>query len=236
MFEGPFGEGIIKRGKNKGLLEINTYDIRGYAKDRHRTVDDAPFGGGPGMLMKPEPIFDGVEDIINKQKLPDSTPIVLMSPQGESFNQNIAEDATQYTDIILICGRYEGVDERVRNHLATREISIGDYVLGGGEIPAMVVIEAVSRLTVGVVGSIESTQDDTFTTGLIQHPQYTRPSVYRDWSVPNVLLSGNHLEVEKWRRRESLKKTIRRRPDLLKTTPLTDDDLKLINQLKPELG
>jgi tRNA (guanine37-N1)-methyltransferase len=236
MFGVPFGEGIIKRGINKGLLEINTYDIREYAKDRHRTVDDAPFGGGPGMLMKPGPIFDGVEDIINKQKLPDSTPIVLMSPQGELFNQKMAEEATKYTDIVLICGRYEGVDERVRNHLATREISIGDYVLGGGEIPAMVVIEAVSRLTVGVVGSIESTEDDTFTTGLIQHPQYTRPSVYRDWSVPDVLLSGNHLEVEKWRRRESLKKTIQRRPDLLEITPLTDDDLKLINQPGSELG
>ena len=236
MFGGPFGEGIIKRGINKGLLEINTYDIREYAKDRHRTVDDAPFGGGPGMLMKPGPIFDGVEDIINKQKLPNSTPIVLMSPQGELFNQKMAEEATKYTDIVLICGRYEGVDERVRNHLATREISIGDYVLGGGEIPAMVVIEAVSRLTVGVVGSIESTEDDTFTTGLIQHPQYTRPSVYRDWSVPDVLLSGNHLEVEKWRRRESLKKTIQRRPDLLEITPLTDDDLKLINQPGSELG
>ena len=234
MFDSPFAEGVIKRGINKGAVEINTYDIRNYTHDRHRTVDDAPFGGGPGMLMKPEPIFEGVADILNTQDLPTSTPVILMSPQGRKFTQKTAEDTTHYGNVILICGRYEGIDERVRRYLATDEISIGDYVLGGGEIAAMVVVEAVSRLVVGVVGSIESTKDDSFTTGLIQHPQFTRPSVFRDWEVPDVLLSGNHSEVCRWRRRESLRRTLHQRPDLLDNAQLDENDLNWIEELKSE--
>ena len=229
MFDSPFAEGIIKRAREKGLVDLDLVDIRDFAHDRHRTVDDYQFGGGPGMLMKPEPLFKAVASV-----MPDGagTPVILLSPQGRTLKQGIVEELAGMEEIVLICGRYEGVDERVRQHLATDEISIGDYVLGGGELAAMVVIEAVSRLAEGVVGSFESTQDDSFTTGLLQHPQYTRPAEFRGWEVPEVLRSGNHEEIAKWRRREALRRTHKRRPDLLELAPLTDEDAAFLDTLR----
>ena len=228
MFESPFAEGIIKRAREKELVDLRLVDIRDFAHDRHRTVDDYQFGGGPGMLMKPEPLFEAVESL----RLDGAgTPVILLSPQGRTLTQGVVEELAGLEEIVLICGRYEGVDERVRQHLATDEISIGDYVLGGGELAAMVVIEAVSRLAEGVVGSFESTQDDSFTTGLLQHPQYTRPAEFRGWEVPEVLRSGNHEEIARWRRREALRRTYRRRPDLLGSAPLTGEDTAFLDTL-----
>ena len=228
MFESPFAEGIIKRAREKGLVELGLVDIRDFAHDRHRTVDDYQFGGGPGMLMKPEPLFEAVASVKSAEA---ETPVILLSPQGRTLTQGIVEELAELEEVVLICGRYEGVDERVRKHLATDEISIGDYVLGGGELAAMVVIESVSRLAEGVVGSYESTQDDSFTTGLLQHPQYTRPAEFRGWEAPDVLRSGNHEEIARWRRREALRRTYERRPDLLESAPLTAEDAAFLDTL-----
>ena len=236
MFDSPFAEGIIRRARDNGLVDIKTHDIRDYTHDRHRTVDDYPFGGGAGMLMKPEPLFEGVAAIRGSTGLSDSAPVILLSPQGRTLKQRVVEEIAGHDETVLICGRYEGVDERVRQHLATDEISIGDYVLGGGELAAMVVIEAVSRLLSGVVGSIESTQDDSFTTGMLQHPQYTRPAEYRGWTVPPVLLSGDHGKVARWRCRESLRRTLERRPDLLDGAELSDENRQLLDELRGERG
>ena len=232
MFVSPFAEGVIDRARQKGLIDIRLYDTREYTHDRHQTVDDYPYGGGAGMLMKPEPIFEGVEAIQESAGLDEAAPIVLLSPQGRTLTQRVVESLVRHDQMVLICGRYEGVDERVRRHLATDEISIGDYVLGGGELAAMVVIEAVARLVVGVVGSIESTQDDSFTTRLLQHPQYTRPAEFRGWEVPSVLLSGDHAEIASWHRRESLRRTLERRPDLLDSAELSDEDRRLIQEMQ----
>ena len=185
------------------------------------------------MLMKAAPLFDAVEAARSTARSADC-PVILLSPQGRPLTQAVVEELTRVPEMVLVCGRYEGVDERVRDYLVTDEISIGDYVLSGGELAAMVLIDAVSRLLPGVVGSIESTEDDSFTTGLIQHPQYTRPAEYRSWRVPDTLLSGNHAEIARWRRRESLRKTLRRRPDLLETAELTDDDEKYLHQLRQD--
>ena len=229
MFESPFDEGIIGRALEKGLVELNLVDIRDSAHDRHRTVDDYQFGGGPGMLMKPEPLFEAVESVRQAET---ETPVILLSPQGRTLTQRIVEELTELDEVVLICGRYEGVDERVRQHLATDEISIGDYVLGGGELAAMVIIESVSRLAEDVVGSFESTQDDSFTTGLLQHPQYTRPPEFQGSVVPDVLRSGNHEEIARWRRREALRRTYERRPDLLESAPLTAEDIAFLDTLR----
>ena len=231
MFVSPFSEGIMARAISNELVEVRPHDIRDYAPDRHRTVDDYPFGGGPGMLMKAAPLFDAVEAARSTARSADC-PVILLSPQGRPLTQSVVEELARVPEMVLVCGRYEGVDERVREHLATDEISIGDYVLSGGELAAMVLIDAVSRLLPGVVGSIASTEDDSFTTGLIQHPQYTRPAEYRGWRVPDTLLSGNHAEIARWRRRESLRKTLRRRPDLLETAELTDDDARYLEELR----
>ena len=231
MFVSPFSEGIMARAISNELVEVRPHDIRDYAPDRHRTVDDYPFGGGPGMLMKAGPLFDAVEAARSTARSADC-PVILLSPQGRPLTQAVVEELARVPEMVLVCGRYEGVDERVRDHLATDEISIGDYVLSGGELAAMVLIDAVSRLLPGVVGSIESTEDDSFTTGLIQHPHYTRPAEYRGWRVPDTLLSGNHAEIARWRRRESLRKTLRRRPDLLEAAELTDDDARYLKELR----
>ena len=231
MFVSPFSEGIMARAISNELVEVRPHDIRDYAPDRHRTVDDYPFGGGPGMLMKAAPLFDAVEAARSTARSADC-PVILLSPQGRPLTQAVVEELARVPEMVLVCGRYEGVDERVREHLATDEISIGDYVLSGGELAAMVLIDAVSRLLPGVVGSIASTEDDSFTTGLIQHPQYTRPAEYRGWRVPDTLLSGNHAEIARWRRRESLRKTLRRRPDLLEAADLTDDDARYLKELR----
>jgi tRNA (guanine37-N1)-methyltransferase len=232
MFASPLSESIIARGQKKGVIDIRIYDIRDYTHDRHRTVDDAPFGGGPGMVMKPEPLFEAIDSIRLSAPLAQDTPIVLLSPQGRTLRQPVVEELARHSEMVLICGRYEGFDERVRQRLVTDELSIGDYVLSGGELAAMVIIDAVSRLIPGVVGDIESTQDDSFTTGLLQYPQYTRPASFRGWAVPDVLLSGNHAEIARWRRQESLRRTFTRRPDLLESAPLTDEDRRFIERLR----
>ena len=231
IFQGPLSESILSRAIDEGLIEVGLYDIRDQADDRHRTVDDYTFGGGAGMLMKPEPLFKATESVFESASLPVDTPVILMTPQGRKLDQRIVEDFSTRNDLVLICGRYEGVDERIREHLATDEISVGDYVLSGGELAAMVLIDAVSRLVPGVVGSIESALDDSHTTGLLQHPQYTRPAEFRGWSVPEVLLSGNHAEIERWRRQESLRRTALRRPDMLESVDLTEENRRFIDTL-----
>ena len=234
MFDGPLSESIIARALERGLVEVNLHDIRDYTTDGHRSVDDYPYGGGYGMVMKPEPIFDAVRSIKSDNGLSDETPVILLTPQGIQLTQPVVERLASQDDLIIICGRYEGVDERVTQNLATCEVSIGDYVLSGGELAAMVMIDAVTRLIPGAVGSIESTQDDTFSTGLIQFPQYTRPAVYDRYEVPDVLLSGNHSEIERWRRQESLRRTLRRRPDLLENANLTDEEQEFVRTLQSE--
>ena len=234
IFQGPLSESILSRAIEKGLIEVELHDIRDQADDRHRTVDDYPFGGGAGMVLKPEPLFKAKETVFESASLPMDTPVVLMTPQGRRLDQRIVEDLATKQDLVIVCGRYEGVDERIREHLATDEISIGDYVLGGGELAALVLIEAVSRLVPGVVGSMKSALDDSHTTGLLQHPQYTRPAEFRGWSVPEVLLSGNHAEIERWRRRESLRRTALRRPEMLEGVELTEEDRRFVQGLRED--
>lgn len=234
IFQSPLAHGVVGRACENGLLKISLHNIRDYAHDRHRTVDDYAFGGGPGMLMKPGPIFDGVMDLKQSGNLSENVPVVLLTPQGRTLTQHIVEDFAVQDDIVLICGRYEGVDSRVCQHLATDEISVGDYVLSGGELPAMVLIEAVARLVPGVLGSIESSQDDSFSKGLLQEPQYTRPSDYEGWTVPEVLLSGNHAEILEWRRRESIRRTLAKRPDLLDDAELSAEENALLEHLRSQ--
>lgn len=221
MFRGPFEESIVKRAMEKSLVEIHLHNIRDFSTDKHRTVDDYPFGSGPGMVMKPEPLFTAVESL----ELPPGAPVVLLSPQGRLFRQEVAEELAAQERLVLICGHYEGVDERVREHLITDELSIGDYVLTGGEIPAMVVVDSVVRLLPGAVGSKESIRTDSLSSGLLQYPLYTRPADFRGWRVPDVLLSGNHQEIARWRRRQSLLRTLERRPDLLERAELTEAEV-----------
>ncbi len=222
MFRGPFEESIVKRAVEKGLVQIFLHDIRDYASDRHRTVDDYTFGGGQGMLMKPEPLFAAVDDV--QSQAPERGPVVLLTPQGRLFDQEVAVELARQERLIVICGHYEGVDARVHEHLATDEISIGDYVLSGGELAAMVVVDAVVRQIPGALGSPLSSADDSFAQGLLEHPQYTRPAEFRGMSVPEVLLSGNHGEIARWRRQQSLLRTARRRPDLLARVELTEEE------------
>lgn len=210
MFAGPLDESIIKRARQSGLLDLQLWNLRDYAHDRHQTVDDRPFGGGPGMLLKPEPIFEAVDQLRRER-----TRVVLLSPSGRPFNQAVARELAFLEHLLLVTGHYEGFDERVRAHLADDELSIGDYVLTNGALPAMVVIDAVTRLIPGVLGDDESAQDESFSHGLLEYPQYTRPAEYRGMKVPEVLLSGNHAEIAKWRAHEARLRTMERRPDLL---------------------
>ncbi len=218
MFEGVFGESILKRAQNKGLARIVIHDLRDFTSDKHKTVDDYPFGGGSGMILKPEPIFLCVENILKRFKL--SNPrIILTSPAGKVYDQKYANVLAQdQRDLIIICGHYKGVDERVREHLITEEISIGDYILTGGEIPAMVIVDSVVRLLPGVLGDFDSAASDSFQTGYLDHPHYTRPREFRGMKVPEVLLSGNHARIEAWRKEMALKLTRERRKDLLNHT------------------
>ena len=232
MFDSPFAESIVARARKEGLIDIEVHDIREHADGPHRSVDDYAFGGGPGMVMKPEPIFKAAEAVRSSSSFAEDSPVVLLSPKGRRLTQRVVEELSEHDELMLICGRYEGVDERVRQHLATDEISIGDFVLSGGEIAAMVVIDTVSRLLPGVVGSMESTQDDSFTTGLLQFPQYTRPAEFRGWRVPDMLLSGNHGEIARWRREESLRATLADRPDLLDSADLSAEDRVFIQRLE----
>jgi len=235
MFQSPLSAGIFKRAMDHKLVEIDIRNIRDYTHDKHRTVDDYPYGGGAGMVLKPEPIFKAVEtiksDIAHKQEDGDA-PIILLTPQGRLFSQQIALELSKYSHLILICGHYEGVDERVREHLVTDEISIGDYVLSGGELAAMVVADAVVRLVPGVLGSEASLIDDSHTTGLLEYPQYTRPPLYQGWAVPEVLLSGNHAQVAKWRHEQAIMRTLERRPELLAKANLSHEEKQLIYRLK----
>lgn len=212
IFSSVFDFGIVRRAVEAKLIEISIHDLRDYAYDRHRQVDDRPFGGGAGMVMKPEPLFRAVEAVTSDS--PDAS-IVLLSPQGRLFDQNLAREYSLTPGVILICGRYEGVDERVVEHLITDEVSIGDFVLSGGEIPAMLVVDAVTRLIPGALGCEQSAERESFVGGLLDFPQYTRPADYSGMKVPDVLLSGNHAEIERWRRRKSIEKTLNRRPDLI---------------------
>ncbi|MBE9482241.1 MAG: tRNA (guanosine(37)-N1)-methyltransferase TrmD [Chloroflexi bacterium] len=233
MFQSPFGFGIFKRAIDNKLVKINIQNIRDCTHNKHHTVDDYAYGGGAGMVLKPEPIFEAVESIIpNIKEGVNMLPIILLTPQGRLFSQQIAHELSRYGHMILICGRYEGVDERIRQHLVTDEISIGDYVLSGGEIAAMVVLDVVVRLLPGVLGSEASPLDDSHTTGLLEYPQYTRPAEYKGWSVPQVLLSGNHAQIANWRHEQAIRRTLERRPDLLDKADLSLEDRRLIDRLK----
>jgi tRNA (guanine37-N1)-methyltransferase len=222
MVEAALSEGVIGRARANGLVDVRARDLRAFADDRHRVVDDVPYGGGPGMVMKPEPLFRAVEAIAEERGKPAA--VVLMTPQGRLFDHSEAVRLSHLERLVIICGRYEGVDERVANALVTDEISIGDYVLTGGELPALVVIDAVARLQPGVVGDAGSVDADSFVRGTLDHPHYTRPAVFRGMAVPDVLVSGHHAEIARWRRREQLRRTLERRPDLLATAELTVED------------
>jgi len=211
MFTGPLDESIVKRAREAGLLDLKIHNLRDWTHDRHRTVDDRPFGGGPGMLLKVEPLFEAIESLQRE-----TTRVILLSPSGRKFDQATARELAQLDDLLLVCGSYEGFDERVRETLADDELSIGDYVLTNGALPAMVVIDAVARLLPGVLGDDESSHDESFSHGLLEYPQYTRPAEFRGMKVPEVLLSGNHAEIEKWRREQARLRTESQRPDLLK--------------------
>ncbi len=226
-FTSPLNQSIIKRARERDLVDIVVHNIRDYTHDKHRTVDDYPYGGGPGMVLKPEPIFEAVE-AVKEQLDVGEVPIILLSPQGRLFSQSVAQELARHSNLIVICGHYEGVDERVCQYLATDEISIGDYVLSGGELAALVVVDAVTRLIPGVVSSQESVSHDSHSDGLLEYPQYTRPQVYRGWSVPSVLLSGNHGEIAQWRRRQALLRTAKRRSDLLEKVNLGEEERKWI--------
>ena len=230
MFEGPFSESIIKRAIEAGVVTIAIHNIRDYATGKHRVTDDYPYGGGGGMVMKPEPIFAAVEAILGDAE-PGSVPIILLTPQGRLFTQEVARELVAHRRLVLICGHYEGVDERVRQHLATDEISIGDYVLTGGEIPAMVIVDAVTRLLPGILGDPGAAFEDSHAWGLLEYPHYTRPAVFRGWAVPEVLLSGHHGEIARWRRREALRRTLERRPDLLARAELSGEDWAFLAEL-----
>ena len=211
MFAGPLDESIIKRARDGGLLDLNLYNLRDYAHDRHKTVDDRPFGGGPGMLLKPEPIFEAVEQLAGEQ-----THVILLCPTGRKFTQAIAHELAERDHLLLISGHYEGFDERVRQRLADDELSIGDYVLTNGALPAMVIVDAVTRLIPGVLGDDESAEEESFSQSLLEYPQYTRPAEFRGMKVPDVLVSGNHAEIAKWRAEQARLRTQERRPDLLR--------------------
>ncbi|MGE7913972.1 tRNA (guanosine(37)-N1)-methyltransferase TrmD [Lysinibacillus xylanilyticus] len=228
MFTGVFGASILKKAQEKGAVKLEVTDIRAFSGNKHNQVDDYPYGGGAGMVLKPEPMFSAVEAITAGKK----PRIILMCPQGERFTQKKAEELAQEQELVFLCGHYEGYDERIRQHLVTDEISIGDFVLTGGELGAMTVIDSVVRLLPGVLGQEDSHIQDSFSTGLLEHPHYTRPAEFRGMKVPDVLLSGNHAKIEQWRAEESLKRTFERRPDLLENYPLTDKQKMYVEKLK----
>jgi tRNA (guanine37-N1)-methyltransferase len=229
MLQAPLAEGIVGRAIQRGLLDVRVHDLRDFTNDRHRVVDDMPFGGGPGMVLKPEPLFAAMDRIRSTRGEPDA--VVLTSPDGRRFSHAEALRLRGLGHVVILCGRYEGVDDRVREHLVTDEISIGDYVVSGGELPALVIVDAVARLVPGVVGNEQSVAHDTFTRGLLDFPQYTRPAEYKGMAVPPVLLSGNHAEIARWRRREALARTLDHRPDLLDDADLDPADRRLLQEL-----
>lgn len=232
---------IIKRARERDLINVRVHNIRDYTHDKHHTTDDTPYGGGGGMVMKPEPVFEAIETVLGLN--PDPTqpepasniPIILLTPQGRVFNQSIAQELSAHPHIILLCGRYEGIDERIREHLVTDEISIGDYVLTGGELPALILIDAIARLLPDVLGDPTGAQDDSHAMGLLEYPHYTRPPEFRGWKAPDILLSGDHAKIDKWRREQALLRTFNKRPDMLEKAELTKKDLKFIEGLKSEV-
>jgi len=231
MFHSPLDSSLLKKAIDRGIVEVNLHNIRDYAADKHRTTDDTPYGGGGGMVMKVEPVARALHALDPAR---DGASIILLSPQGEPFRQKIAEEHSRCSRVILICGHYEGIDERIREHLVDREISIGDYILSGGELPAMIVIDAVSRLVPGFVGNSESVLYDSFSTGLLEGPHYTKPREYEGWKVPDLLVSGHQKKIDGWRRRESLRRTLQRRPDLLEHADLAEEDRRILEELRAE--
>ena len=232
---------IIKRARERGLIHVRVHNIRDYTHDKHHMTDDTPYGGGGGMVMKPDPIFEAVESVLGlnpdpTQPKPDpNIPIILLTPQGRVFNQSIAEELSKHAHIALLCGRYEGIDERIREHLVTDEISIGDYVLTGGELPALILIDAISRFLPDVLGDPTGAQDDSHAMGLLEYPHYTRPPEFRGWKIPEVLLSGAHAKIDKWRREQALLRTLKKRPDMLEKAELTKEDKKFVESLKSKV-
>jgi tRNA (guanine37-N1)-methyltransferase len=232
MIEASLREGVVSRGIERGLLDVGVHDLRRWTTDRHRSVDDQPYGGGPGMVMKVEPLMRAVAELRETRGTPDS--VVLLSPQGRTFTQADAERMARLQRVVLLCGRYEGMDERVREIVATDEISIGDYVLSGGELAALVVVDAVSRLVPGVVGDEQSVVEESFSRGLLDYPHYTRPAEVAGHRVPAVLLSGDHAEVRRWRRKAALARTVERRPDLIARAALDEEDRALLEEIRRE--
>lgn len=230
MFDSPLDFSLIRKAREKGILRVDVHDIREYAEDRHRMTDDYPYGGGGGMVMKIEPVAKALHAVLSEEENGGKPVVILLTPQGETFNQRIAEELACFTRIVLVCGHYEGVDERIREHLVDREISIGDYVLTGGELPALVVIDAVSRLIPDFLGNRDSARQDSFSSGLLEYPQYTRPRSFGGWEVPEVLLSGNHRDIDSWRKAEALRRTRLRRPELLKRAALSEEDRKILSR------
>jgi tRNA (guanine37-N1)-methyltransferase len=243
---------ILKRARERGLIDVHVHNIRDYTHDKHHTTDDIPYGGGGGMVMKPEPVFEAIESILelaSSHTPPASSlakhpvgakgepacPIILLTPQGRVFNQTIATELSQYPRIALLCGRYEGIDERIREHLVTDEISIGDYVLTGGELPALILIDAIARLLPNVLGDPTGAEDDSHAMGLLEYPHYTRPPEFRGWNAPDVLLSGDHAKIDKWRREQALLRTFNKRPDMLEKTNLSKEDMKFIEGLRSKI-
>lgn len=244
MCEGVFGTSILGKAREKGIVSLNAVNFRDFSGNKHNSVDDTPYGGGGGMVLKPDPIFAAVEHVLgqslssehkepsDESNSPVKPRIILMCPQGKPYNQKIAEELAQEEHLIFICGHYEGYDERIREHLVTDELSIGDYVLTGGELPALTVIDSVVRLQRGALGNETSAISDSFSTGLLEYPHYTRPAEFRGWKVPDILLSGHHANIDIWRREQALQRTLERRPDLLETAELTLKDKKILARLK----
>lgn len=231
MFEGPFTESILKRAQEKNLITVRLHDIRDYSTDKHRTVDDTPYGGGGGMVMRVEPLVAAIDAARADS---DAVPVILLTPQGRVFTQQVAQELAQHERLILVCGRYEGVDERVRESAITDEISIGDYVITGGELGAMIIVDAVSRLVPGVLGARWGAEEDSHAMGLLEYPHYTRPPEFQGMRVPDILLSGDHGAVERWRREQAIRRTWQRRPDMLIDAALTDDERWLLAKLAEE--
>ena len=236
MFETSLNESLLKKARENGLIKIDVHDLRKYTSDPHRQVDDTPYGGGVGMVMKPEPFFEAVPDILKcpLEKVKEVARVIIFTPRGGVLNQEKVVELSGAKRIVLLCGRYEGIDERVAEHLATDEISLGDFILAGGELPAMVLTEAISRFVPGVVGKVESVKQESFVDGLLEHPHYTRPGNYRGLNVPDVLLSGDHKKIKAWRRKKSLEDTYRRRPKLLENAELNDNDREWLTEIGEE--
>jgi tRNA (guanine37-N1)-methyltransferase len=232
MIEAALAEGVLSRGIAVGALDVHVHDLRDYTTDRHRSVDDVPYGGGPGMVMKPEPLVRAIEAIRTERGVPDA--VILLSPQGRRFTQAEAVRLSQRSHIVLLCGRYEGMDERIPDLVGAEEISLGDFVVSGGELPAMIIVDAVSRLVPGVVGDEQSVAEDSFARGLLDYPHYTRPAEFAGRKVPDVLLSGHHADVRRWRKRTALERTLERRPDLIESAALDDEDRELLKDILKE--